>query len=174
MGEEAERNRQVLQGRAIQGCVMLCVASTEVVIVYLLPRPRPQHLGGNLVSLQEKKGGGPAPPKATFRLQSDCLWPRGMADNRGNISLGGSLSYYLQTSVGGSQKTRDVSNTTPKAARMGFFSSKPKLTQDEVPAVTAILIGEEDKALPNESAMSLGSQSLGEASWARWGAAPPR
>lgn len=88
----------------------------------------PKCLGVDLVSLQQKGAVEPALPKATFRPQSDCLWPRGMAGTGTKIPLGESLSAYLQTRVRTPRRQGDVSKRTPKAARIqeAFFKKKEK------------------------------------------------
>lgn len=113
MGEEA--------ARTIQGCVMLCVASTGGVRVSPPPAPLPpKHLGGNVVSLQEKRGEAQHPQ----RLPSDS---EVTASGLGEWQItgakfhwgGGSLSLFTDKRRG-SQKTRHVSNRTPKAAPDGL------------------------------------------------------
>lgn len=134
MGEEAERNRQALQGFAIQGCVMLCVASTEVVTPRqpFLPPPPPhrchtacKHLGDNLLSLQETRGEDQHPQRLPSDSKVTASGPGEWQITGEKFHWAGGKPLLLFTDKRrGSQKTRDVSNTTPKAARMGFFSNR--------------------------------------------------
>lgn len=73
-----------------------------------------------------------------------------MAETQGQNSNGEKASLLIYRQGKGSPKTGEsVTNTSPKAACTGkaFFATKqnkkkqPKLIQDEVPAVTSMLIG---------------------------------
>lgn len=106
--ERKLRNRPVLQGFAVQGC------SSSA---------SPQAPGCRFGEPPTEGAGEPALPKAAFRPQSDCLWPRGMAETGTKIPLGESLSAYLQTRVRTPRRQGDVSKRTPKVARIreAFF-----------------------------------------------------
>lgn len=94
-GSQKQRTEKgpVVQGLTIHGCAMHHAA----------PRSggqTPECGRGWGTSGGCRKGGvcvESALPKAAFRPQSDCLWPRGMAETGAKFQWGESLSAYLQT-----------------------------------------------------------------------------